>query len=78
MSRWDMEASNVARSSRLQRARRSRSVTGPPKDQSAAEAGLHNQACSLEAEVRTMLNEALDWEWGICADDALPGPEFGD
>jgi len=72
-----MEASNVARSSRLQRARQSRSITPPWEDESSAEAGLHNQADSLHAEVRAMLDEALDWELGVCAgDNALTGPKF--
>ena len=66
-----MEASNGARSSRLHRARRSRLITARRKDRSAAEARLNKQAALLHAEVRAMLNEALDWEWGICADDTL-------
>jgi len=72
-----MEGSNVARSSKLQRARRSSLTTAPPKDRSAAEAGLNNQTALLHAEVPAMSNKALDWEWGICADgNALTEPKF--
>jgi hypothetical protein len=49
-------------------------ITARPKDQSAAERRPNNQAALLHAEVREMLNEALDCELGICADDnALTG-----
>lgn len=59
----DLEASGVARS-RPRRVRRSRSTAVRPRGQSAAERNVNNQAL-LHAEVRAMLDEALDCELGI-------------
>ena len=64
----DLEASGVTRSSRSHRARRSRLTAARRKDQSAAERSVNGQA-PLHAEVRAMLDEALDCELGIRNED---------
>lgn len=65
----DLKTPGVTGSSRPHGARRIRSPTARPRDRSAAERTINNQVALFHAEVREMLDEALDHELGIRVDD---------
>ncbi len=65
----DLEALGVTRSFTSRRVPQSRPASAWPNEPGEAPATVSDQAALLRADVRALLDEALDCELGIHADD---------